>query len=73
VAFVSGSIYLPVEIYGLAEKVTSLRVFTFVANLVVVIFMGGLLWRSRKLRQQKQVSNGGTPDPLERPHGDTRR
>lgn len=52
-AFISGTLYLPLEIYGLFEKVTWIRISAFLANLVIVVFMGWLLWRSRKRRRDK--------------------
>ncbi len=50
VAVLSGGIYLPVEIYELAEKITWVRVSALTVNLVVVGFMSGVLLRSRKRR-----------------------
>ena len=44
-------IYLPIEIYELAEKFTWLRVAVLTANLVVVTLIGSVLWRSIQTRR----------------------
>jgi uncharacterized membrane protein (DUF2068 family) len=51
VALVGGMIYLPIEIYGLAEKFTWLRVGTFLANVLIVALMAQVLWRSVQARR----------------------
>ncbi|CAN5916805.1 DUF2127 domain-containing protein [soil metagenome] len=48
--FVSGTLYLPVEIYELSQKVTWIRVSILLINIGVVIFMGLLLWRSLRTK-----------------------
>ena len=50
-ALVIGMIYLPVEIYKLIEKFTWLRVSVLAANLLVVVLVAMVLWRSMKIRQ----------------------
>ncbi len=59
VALVSGMIYLPIEIYGLVEKWTWLRVGTFVANLLIVALIAQVLYRSVKSRRL-----GLAPEPV---------
>jgi uncharacterized membrane protein (DUF2068 family) len=44
----SGAIYMPFEIYELAEGVTALKLATFAVNLLVVAYMGWVLWLSRR-------------------------
>lgn len=50
VAFLSGTLYLPVEIYELSQKITWIRVSILLINTGVVIFMAQLLWRSLKAK-----------------------
>ena len=45
-AVVSGGIYLPIEIYKLAEQFTWIRVSVLVLNLAVVLAMALVLWRN---------------------------
>lgn len=54
VAFLSGTLYLPVEIYELTQKITWVRVSILLINTGVVIFMGQLLWRSLKAKSTAQ-------------------
>lgn len=51
-ALVSGAIYLPIEIYEVWEKFTWVRVTALMANVIVVIFMGMVLWRSVQARER---------------------
>ena len=46
-ALLSGCIYLPVEVFELVERTTWIRVGAVVANLLVVVFMGSVMIRSR--------------------------
>jgi len=55
-AVVSGTIYLPVELYELAQRFTWIRITALVANLAVVLLMGNLLWQNR--RPAKPVDPG---------------
>ena len=48
-AVVSGGIYLPIEIYKLAEKFTWIRVSVLVLNLTVVLAMALVLWRNIRI------------------------
>ena len=52
VAVLSGGIYLPVEIYELAEKITWVRASALAVNLVVIGFMSGVLVRNRRRKMQ---------------------
>ncbi len=54
-ALVSGAIYLPVEIYEVARRCTPIRVGVLSGNLVIVLFMAAVLWKSHK---EKQVDGG---------------
>lgn len=51
-AFAGGAIYLPVEVYSIVEKFTWLRVSVLSLNLLIVYFMGQVLWRSIQKRRQ---------------------
>lgn len=50
-ALVSGGIYLPVEIYEVARKFTLISVGVLVGNLLVVLFMAAVLWKSHKAKR----------------------
>lgn len=50
VAFLSATLYLPVEIYELCHRITWFRVSILLINAGVVIFMGQILWRSLKTK-----------------------
>ena len=43
-AVIATSVFLPLEIYELTEKITALRIFALVVNIVAVIW---LLWSKR--------------------------
>ena len=45
---VSGSLYLPVEVYELLIGVTFVKVVLFVTNLLIVVFLGRTLYHSRQ-------------------------
>jgi uncharacterized membrane protein (DUF2068 family) len=47
-AAISGSIYIPFEIYGLARGVTGLRVVTFSVNVLIVALMVAALMQRRR-------------------------
>lgn len=44
---ISGGIYVPFEVVELSQRFTLLRLGTLVGNLLVVAFLGLLLWRRR--------------------------
>ena len=55
-ALVSGMAYLPVEIYRLARKFTGLRLSVLTVNLLVVVLVALVLWRSIKARRLRSSS-----------------
>ncbi len=59
-AALSGSVYVPVEIYELAHRVTWLRVGALLLNLLVVAYMVWLLTESqrRRLAAEKKIADG---------------
>lgn len=46
-AVASGGLYLPVEIYEIAHRVTFIKVGALLVNAAVVVAMGCALWRNR--------------------------
>ena len=64
-ALVSGAIYVPVEIYELAKKVTWIRAGALITNLVIVAFMAHILWRSkrRKLEEAAAAATAASGGP----------
>jgi uncharacterized membrane protein (DUF2068 family) len=54
-AFVSGTLFLPLEIRGLMRGITALRSTVFVANVGIVLYMLFLLQSERKRRQACQL------------------
>lgn len=52
-AAVSGSIYIPLEVYELLKGVSAVKVFTLVANIVVVAYMSYVLWRARRAARMR--------------------
>ena len=54
-ALISGGIYLPLEVYELFRRVTWMRVTALVANLIVVVAIGLVLWRNIQTRKQAQL------------------
>ena len=54
-AFAGGAIYLPVEVYSIVEKFTWLRVSVLGLNLLVVIFMAQVLYRT--LEKRRRLAN----------------
>jgi len=71
-AFAGGAIYLPVEIYSIVEKFTWLRVGVLSLNLLVVIFMGQVLWRSIQKRRQYAAGIPGTTPHFQPPKAASR-
>jgi uncharacterized membrane protein (DUF2068 family) len=61
-AFVSGTLFLPIEIHGLMRGITLLRSTVFAANLGIVVYMFFLLQSERKRRQFCQLTPPETPD-----------
>ncbi|MGA9545856.1 MAG: DUF2127 domain-containing protein [Candidatus Sulfotelmatobacter sp.] len=53
-AFVSGTLFLPLEIHGLMRGITVLRSTVFIANVGIVLYMLFLLQSERKRRQARQ-------------------
>lgn len=49
-AVASGGIYVPIEVYELFERATPLKWGTFIANVLVVLYMGHAIWHSRRTR-----------------------
>jgi uncharacterized membrane protein (DUF2068 family) len=56
-AFVSGTLFLPLEIRGLMRGITVLRSTVFVANVGIVLYMLFLLQSERKRRQACQPAS----------------
>jgi uncharacterized membrane protein (DUF2068 family) len=56
-AFVSGTLFLPLEIRGLMRGITALRSTVFVANVGIVLYMLFLLQSQRKRRQAYQSAS----------------
>jgi uncharacterized membrane protein (DUF2068 family) len=46
-AVASGGIYIPIEINGIVEKLSWVRVGTLVLNIIVVAYIGWALWKKR--------------------------
>ena len=53
-AVISGGIYVPIEVYELAQRFTWIRLSALVVNLLVVVLMVTVLW-------QNQSRRGGPP------------
>ncbi len=49
-AALSGSIYVPVEIYELTLSVTWIKLAALAANALIVIYMCGVLWGARRAK-----------------------
>jgi uncharacterized membrane protein (DUF2068 family) len=47
VAVLSGSLYVPLEIYALSHRVSWPRVLTLIANVAIVVYIASALWRRR--------------------------
>ena len=59
-AFVSGTLFLPLEIHGLMRGVTLLRSTVLVANLGIVLYMFFLLRGERRRRREAQSVAGNS-------------
>jgi len=55
---VSGAIYIPYELYELARHVTALRIGTFLANVVIVIYLSRSIWQNRRPGAVSRISGG---------------
>ena len=53
-ALISGGIYLPLEVYELARRVTWMRLSALVANLVVFVAIALVLWRNKRAATSAQ-------------------
>jgi uncharacterized membrane protein (DUF2068 family) len=60
-AFVSGTLFLPIEIRGLMRGITILRSTVFVANVGIVLYMFFLLRAELRRRRQLQSIEPETP------------
>jgi uncharacterized membrane protein (DUF2068 family) len=61
-AFVSGTLFLPLEVRGLMRGITILRVAVFVANVGIVLYMFFLLRAGRRRRRELQSIEPETRD-----------
>ena len=55
-AVASGGIYIPLEISGIVEKLSWVRVGTLVLNIIVVAYIGWALWKKRAAATDGPVS-----------------
>ena len=46
-AVITGGLYVPLEIYELIHRATILKAITLFSNLLIVIYLGYVLWKSR--------------------------
>jgi uncharacterized membrane protein (DUF2068 family) len=58
-AALSGAVYIPVELYELAQRITGLRITALVVNVVVVAYMAWLLTESQRKRAATLKAAGG--------------
>ena len=49
-AVASGAIYIPLEIYGIWQRATPVRVCALALNVGIVAYIGWALWRRRQVR-----------------------
>jgi uncharacterized membrane protein (DUF2068 family) len=61
-AFVSGTLFLPVEIRGLMRGITTMRSVIFLANVSIVLYMFFLLRAGLRRRHQLRLAAHQTPD-----------
>jgi uncharacterized membrane protein (DUF2068 family) len=59
IAFLSGTLLLPLEVRELLRGITLLRSIVFAANLGIVLYMFFLLRAGRRARRTAAVENGG--------------
>jgi uncharacterized membrane protein (DUF2068 family) len=62
-AFISGTLLLPVEIRGLLRGITLVRCGLFIANLVIVFYMLFVLRAGRRHRAELRAAETKSPDP----------
>jgi uncharacterized membrane protein (DUF2068 family) len=62
IAFLSGTLLLPIEIRELMRGITLLRSVVFAVNIGVVFYMFFLLRAGRRERRQRRLINGETRD-----------
>ncbi len=55
-ALVSGSIYLPLEIFELFRRATPIRFGILLINILIVVYMAWLRWQAHAQRQSSQTS-----------------
>jgi uncharacterized membrane protein (DUF2068 family) len=48
----TGGMYLPVELLEIARKVTAIKIAVLSANLVIVAYLGFIIWRTRQVRRR---------------------
>jgi uncharacterized membrane protein (DUF2068 family) len=65
IAFVSGTLFLPLEIRELLRGITALRSAMFIANLGIVLYMFFLLRAGRRRRRELQSIAPQTPNQSE--------
>jgi len=53
-ALISGSVYLPLEVYEIYRHVTWIKIWALVANLIVVIAIALVLWRNKRVAKPPQ-------------------
>jgi uncharacterized membrane protein (DUF2068 family) len=56
-AIISGTFYLPIEIFEIAKHVTIIRIAVLVVNAFIVIYLIYLRWQSRKERRKERLSS----------------
>jgi uncharacterized membrane protein (DUF2068 family) len=61
--FLSGGIYIPMEIFEVSRQLTWPRVTVLVVNIGVVAYLSDVLWRTRRRRKHHKK-----PPTPERPH-----
>ncbi len=61
-AFVSGTLFLPLEVRGLMRGITVLRSAVLAANLAIVLYMFFLLRAERQRRRERRSAAAESPD-----------
>lgn len=51
-AAISGGVYIPIELYELAEGINLVKLLVLAVNCLVVAYMAYVLWRSKTVRHQ---------------------
>ena len=60
-AIISGSLYIPIEIFEIAKHVTIIRIVVLLVNAFIVIYLIYVRWQSRKKRCKRQPSDSEFP------------